>query len=25
MNFEIWGLSGSLSTERDDQMADAIE
>jgi thiamine biosynthesis lipoprotein len=25
MNFEMWGLSGSLSTERDDQMANAIE
>jgi thiamine biosynthesis lipoprotein len=25
MNFEIWGLTGSLSTEREDQMADATE
>jgi thiamine biosynthesis lipoprotein len=25
MNFEIWGLSGSLTTEREDQMANAIE
>ncbi|MEO9180025.1 MAG: FAD:protein FMN transferase, partial [Acidimicrobiales bacterium] len=25
MNFEIWGLSGSLNTERDDQMSFATE
>ena len=25
MNFEMWGLSGSLATEREDQMADAVE
>jgi thiamine biosynthesis lipoprotein len=25
MNFEMWGLSGSLATEREDQMANALE